>query len=654
MSFKHRQVNCKLPSIEDRQRHGLDRPACRRLFSIRPISLLTLALTSPRLYAEQAVVLPVLEVSESNQSGGFETAGQTTALARSDLDAANYSDWNQVLRNLPGVVINQSNGSNASGLSFRGAPGGVGLLTLDGVPLFSSFTSFVALSHFPLDFFENARLERGVAEKYDGSRTLGGSLKLHSRQLQADRGFWRSEAGSYGTLHNNLGFGEANAAGHFSVFGGRTDILEGLSQAQPENAERDNFHMNNGLLRWDHNLDQGAIDGSLYFVNTREQVDGPGILPNHYLGWKDDPNGLLLENSWVAQTHGYYALSSKWDTELRLGFTQDSQQGQSGNIAGRAIPVDLTSRLWIAHWENSYLLPLHGSSQLLRMVWGIDTQQQQGSSLLSPAMHLSRSNTLISPIFRTELDYGKWLANLALRYDHDLNYGDHPVFSAAASWRISSEMLLWAKVGTGYRSPAVNELLNPIFGNRSLRGETSRGGEIGWRWQIANADEVSVSSYWQQYHDLIVLEQNAATGSMGSKNVDRAEVWGVELSLKHRWNPRWQSEISYGYMSARDAISHRQMGYRPEHQGQMATTWQIVQPLKFRVGLSFRDSYWVDLANSHRVGPAPRLNANLDYQLSAKLRLYLKGENLNDERTPDLYGFNFLGASVYAGMHWDW
>ena len=602
-------------------------------------------------FASENAVLPVIQVNASEYNGVY---GQSPHFSREDLKDSNYLDWNQILRNLAGVDLTQSNASTTTGLSFRGAGGGLGAVTLDGVPLFNSSTSFFPLSHFPLDFFEGAKLRKGLVDSHETSRTLGGSLRLESRKLNPDHGFWHSEAGSYATVRNNVGFASSNQSGNFTVMGGRSDIFEGVSQALPVNAERDNFHMNNGVLRWDKDFAHGGFDASMYFVNTREGVDGPGILPTGRLGWKDDPNGQILQNTWVAQSQGHYALSSKWDSSLRLGYTQDNQEGRAGNVFGRAIPIDITNQLWMAHWENSHQYKPNDLSKKLNLVWGVDTQHQQGISHLNPAIQLDRSNTIVSPILKTEFSFMDWSLIGVLRHDLDMRYGDHTVFTLGASWQIAKDKQIWGKAGTGYRSPAVNELLHPLFGSLSLRPETSRGGEIGWRWQPSVRNELSVNGYLQEYMDLIVMEQNPSTGSMGSINHHNAEVWGVEISFKHVWTPEWRSEFNYGYMSARDPLSHKQIGYRPEHQGQFATIWQMSQPLQLRIGLSFRDSYWIDSTNSLLISSAPRLNANLDYQVYSKCRVYLRAENINNERTPDLYGFNYVGSSVYGGMHIDW
>jgi outer membrane cobalamin receptor len=124
------------------------------LFLKGTLALPSLVYNTPLLAAED-LILPAVQVKASNSDEISASLNQTRYWDRIDLEASNNSDWNQVLRNQASVVLTQSNASSPSGLSFRGAGGGLGLVTLDGVPLFNAFTSYFALSHLPLDFFES-------------------------------------------------------------------------------------------------------------------------------------------------------------------------------------------------------------------------------------------------------------------------------------------------------------------------------------------------------------------------------------------------------------------------------------------------------------------------------------------------------------------
>ena len=473
-----------------------------------------------------------------------------------------------------------------------------------------------------------------------------------SRDLHPGKRFLHTEGGSYGTLRNHLGGGFSNILGHWTLVAGRTDIFEGISQAGPQTGatERDNFHMNNALLHWNRDFDRGYLDSSVYFMNAQEQSDGPGMLPNRKVDWQDDPNGWVNHENWVAQLHGSYQVTDKWQSTFRLGFTQNQETGRVGTVPVRS-SADLTSQLWLGHWENSHPFQLDSNmSHQLKLVWGVDAQQQHANSPEN-RYHLNAwTTTVVSPLARLELEWGNWLANSEVRIDHYDEFGDHAVFNLGGGWRFHPGMLLWLKGGTGYRAPAVNERLHPLFGNPTIQPERNSGGEIGWRWQPSSSSEISVAAYLQHYANLIVLQRDPQVGISKTGNYPVARVWSTELQANHAWNDAWRSGLNYTFMEATNPENGLQVAMRPKHQGLFWNEWRLWEPLKMRLELTFRDGYWTDPNNTTRLSSAPRLNAQLNYQATANLRLYVRGENLNDERTPDIQNFNFIGASVYAGV----
>lgn len=607
--------------------------------------------------ADEAAHLPEVLVEAPTAVSVADRLGQTSELDRASLEAGGKADLLSALRGVGGLEIGQSNASTTSRLVLRSAGGGLGQVTLDGVPLFNNFTGFFPLSHYPADLLENATVSRGFGGERFGSRTLGGSINLSSRQLGDGQAFLHTEGGSYGTVRNNLGGGIRNDWGNWTVAAGRTDIFEGVSQAGPDNgaSERDNFHMSNALMHWNQDFGRGGWDSSLYFVRSREGMDGPGLLPSRKVGWVDDPRGLLVQETWVAQTHGHYKVSDTWDSSLRLGYTEDRQDGMAGNLLGRRFPMDLTSQLWLGHWENSHRVAINSDPHdAVRLVWGVDAQQQHANSPNHPAGIHSWTNTVASPLARIETEWGDWLASTEVRVDHYDQFGNHALFNAGSGWRLRPDMLLWAKGGTGYRAPAANERLHPLFGSPNLAPERSAGGEIGWRWQVDNRSELSLSGYFQRYDNLIILQQNSLTGLIRTVNASQANVWGSELQARHAWSDAWSSGLSYTYMTSRNPNTGLQIPARPDHQGQLWTEWRVAEPLRLRIDVTMRDGLWGDQLNLIRIKPAAHFNAQLDYQATAKLRLYLRGENLNHDRTPDLQGFGYPGAAVYGGFHADW
>jgi len=562
-------------------------------------------------------------------------------LNRDDLQAAETPNINAALRSQGGLSLIQGSGQMMTGISFRGAGGGgQGLLTLDGIPLFANFAGFYSLSHYSLDALDKVTVTRGSGGERHGSRSLGGAIHLQTRRLQAKDTFLRLEGGSYDTVRSTAGSGVSSQAGDFSAVVGRSDVFNGISQAQ-NGSERDNFGMTHASGNWSKDFDRGGLDASVYFVRSDEDIDGPGlVLPRRTLGWVDDKRGRFSDETWVAQLRGQYDLTSYWNSSLQFGFTQDRQKMASTRIN----PFTLTSQLLMLDWKNTHRFTLgtHNRNQAL-VVWGVNSQHQQ-------ALNLPMTQTVISPNVRGELVTGAWQWSADARSDHGDSYGDHQVFSLGLSRSLPQNMKVWANGGTGYRQPGVSELLHPVFGNPALKGEHSAGGELGWRWQPLPDSEVKVSAYYQNYRQMITLQLDSRTGATRAGNIQEADVWGAEMQSQHRWSSIWESGLNYSYMTTQNPITHLQVPARPEHQSVFWNEVQLLQPLTLRLELTAHSGYWFDVANKVKAHSAARVNVLLKYRLSAKTDVYLRGENITDNRTIELNDFSFNGAAFYLGL----
>ena len=615
-------------------------------------------ITSQPSFAAELATLNEIQVNadqpiESRLDNLFQTAVFERKLATIEQKADLFGS----LRGTAGVFIGQSNASTTGNLVLRGAGGGFGLVSLDGVPLFSSFIGAFPLSHFPIDFFDSVSFEHAQAINPSGSRTLGGSINLQTRHLNENQGFLHSEAGSYATLRNNLGQGFKTKLGNFSIMAGRTDIFEGISQANPANGgqERDGFQMSNAVINWQRQLSDLELNSSVYYVKNRDDFDGPGLLSNRKLGWKDDANGWLTNQTWVAQTSANASIHQNWQSLFRIGFNQDQQEGFIGNIQAKPRAMYLTSRLISGHWLNTHSHTLNQEGkQTLQFNWGLDGQQQYGDSPYQANHVYSQTDTLISPLAKLQLSWQSWLTSLDWRNDIHDKYGSHTVLSLRESWQARPNVNFYAQVANGFRAPAVNERLHPLFGSVNLKPEQSLGGEVGINTQINTNTDIGLSSYFQRYQDLIIQEQSAITGALKPTNIAHADVVGVELKLKTVWNDSFSQGLNYAFMDAINTNSHKTVAYRPAHQGKIWNQFKLSERISWSLDINYRDTSWADNDNTLKMSATYHINSQIDYKLNSMAKVYLRAENINNNRNAEIYGFNYLGASVYGGANWQW
>lgn len=557
-------------------------------------------------------------------------------LDRETFQADEMPDLNSVLRSQSGIMVNQGSGQMASNLNLRGA-GGQGMVTLDGVPLFSDFVGVYSLQRYPLDVFESITVTRGFSGDSQNSRTLGGAIHLQTRRMQEKDNFLHLEGGSYDTLRSAVGSGLNTSIGDFSAVVGRNDVFSGISEAA-NGVERDNFGMTHASGNWLKTFNQGSVDASFYFVHSNQGIDGPGLLPNHTFGWVDDKQGTLSDETWVGQLHSQYDVTPSWKTGLQVGFTQDSQNMQTTLIK----PFSITNQLFMVDWKNNHFFQLDENKA--SFVWGVNTQHQN-------TLNVPSSQTVISPNLHAEMVTGDWKWNANTRFDFIDDYGNHPTFSLGLSRSLSKNMSAWVNGGIGYRQPGVSELMHPIYGNKNLKGEHSTGGEIGWHWQHNSDTELNVSGYYQHYQQMINMQFDPSVGTVRAGNLNAADIWGTEAQLQHHWTNFWKSGLNYSFMSAKNSRTSLRVASLPEHQSVFWNELKLLHPLLFRVEITFHDGYWFDGGNNFPANQAMRVNTQLKYQLTSKTDFYLRGENITDNRTPEVNNFNFNGAAVYVGVH---
>ena len=567
------------------------------------------------------------------------TANSQTSITRDALELAQMPDISNVLRSQAGIAINQGSGQMMSSISLRGSGGaGQGLITLDGVPLFGNFAGLYSLSHYSLDALDYISLTRGAGGDRHGSRTLGGTIHLQTRQFQHDDTFLRFEGGSYDTVRGAVGQGVRTQWGNFSAVAGHSDVFSGLSQAK-NGRERDNFDMTHASGNWVKTWANGSLNASLYFVRSDEDMDGPGRVGNK-IQWVDDKLGRLSDETWVTQVRGEYDLNTYWNTSLQAGFTQDRQNMMTTRIK----PFAISNQLMMLDWKNTHHLFLDKqSSNQAQLIWGVNTQHQQN-------LNFTAQQTVISPNVRGELALNDWKWVSEGRFDMGWPYGDHSVFSFGVERVFAADFQAYANGGTGFRQPAVSELMHPVFGNKNLQGERSAGGEIGLRWKVSPSTNITVNGYYQKYHNMITLQLDSTTGAIRAENVQEADVFGAELQTQHQWNADWESGFTYHYLSAVNPITHLEIANRPAHQGGLWGQLHILPPLTWRMELNIHDGFWFDAKNSLRANVAPRINTLIKYDLTPQTQLYLRGENITNNQTPEINDFNFYGACVYVGF----
>ncbi len=619
------------------------------------LKMLTAALLfSPLAIAEDNIQLPTMVVN-SKQAAKFGNAQNSTQLTEEDLLRSGQRELSQVLRATPGLTIFQGMKGSPSGLSLRGASGGMGLVSIDGIPLHETMPSMTPIDLFPAETFGSADILRNSAAILDFGRSVGGSINLHSRDNHEHGARLHIEGGSFGSLRESAYANLGNANHNLNLTAGRDDLFDGThwADSQKGNSERDDFHAHQLAMHLhDKFSERVQLDSSVYYVDSENGVDKTELIrPTPEFDLVDDP-GRLKQEIWLTQSTLGIDLHPQWHSALQLGYTKHSFDAiVSGLLPGSALfPIAFDNQLSLARWKNSHRIDLDTQQRRgFQFNWGGEGLYEQGHSITG----IEGQRGTGSGFANLQGDRDDWQGTLAVRADHFDDYGAHAVYHAGLNWRMTEQVQWFINGGTGYRPPSFNEMLMWPFGNTQLKPEQSVGGESGLRWLPNDDTQFSVNFFHSRYINLIKLERVAVPmGLYLLNNIPHAQVQGLETQWSTHWNNQLRTGIDYTWTDSKNSDTGKPLPRQPEHIARFwgEWAWQTV-PLKLWTQGIYRGNSF-DTGGASVISDSFHLDMQLSYQISIPLNLYLRGENLTDNRQSQILGWGIPGAAVYGGFKW--
>jgi outer membrane receptor for ferrienterochelin and colicins len=198
------------------------------------------------------------------------------------------------------------------------------------------------------------------------------------------------------------------------------------------------------------------------------------------------------------------------------------------------------------------------------------------------------SGTVFTDASRTRQSYGIFAqGNFTLLTNVHLNagvrYDQYGHFDPAFSPRVALIYNPWEKsslkaiYGTAFRAPNFLELSDPRFQN--IRPEEITSYELVYEQEIGRFLRSSVSGYYNQMHDLIVLRNGSFT------NFD-ADTRGLELALEGNWTNGLRTRLSYTLQKTQDR-SDRDLPDSPENLVKLNVSVPVYREKVF-AGLEFQ------------------------------------------------------------------
>ncbi|WP_321364625.1 TonB-dependent receptor domain-containing protein [uncultured Celeribacter sp.] len=598
-------------------------------FSLLATAAFTLPLAALAQDAGEIYTLDEIVVSGSLTPIAKSDTGATVETVDSDETGATAQSVSDVLSALPGVSMSRDGGVGASTtLRIRGLSSNYIGVRINGIDV-----TDVAGPQVQYDFggllsygISSIEVLKGSQSALYGSEAIAGLVSIDT--LSGEPGLSTTfEAGSYGTysagVSNKIESDTGSLAFTLSHF--KTD---GFS-SQASNSEDDGFEETTltfgleqdvsdsitlgltGLYR-DSDLDYDAFD-DVYATASHEEKGLRG-----YVRIAGDVVTHEISASMFNADRTYIADTNVWGGGF---FPKDE--------------TDYTSR----RKEFNYL----GStdlSALTTLTFGADYVEEKYSSASGAYGSSGGKNHTASLKGELLIEPTAGLNfSAALRYDDHSDFGEHISGRLAAAWEFAPEWTARAVLGTGFRAPSLYELFGP-YGNSGLKEETSQSAEFGLERRFGDLGFVKGTLFYTEIDDRIDWEglgYNQVEGTTVSK--------GLELSGQYALSDAISLFGNYTYTSAKteDARAARV----PRHDLVVG----VDAVLSDRINGQLMVQHVADvLDGSEKLDDYTLFNASLSYDLTDKVQLYLRADNLTDEDYETVSGYNTPGRSAYLGL----
>ncbi|HRE41637.1 MAG TPA: TonB-dependent receptor [Ignavibacteria bacterium] len=553
-----------------------------------------------------------------------QTPSTITTVDFKEISKRNILTFDNILEDIPGILISRSNGINISSLSIRGssdvAGGGIGnrvLLLLDGRPSLTGDSKGALWALIPTSIIERTEVVKGAFSSLYGSSAIGGVVNVITKKPTLK---------SFTSINSNFGF--YNQLSESFRFNDGLQIFKGIDVLQSNSHKGFSYLLNLNYKKNDGHAQQTnyefyGLTGKFNFdiISNRDleltlQYTNSNSGFPHY--WRKDP-GKLAEPFKVAE----YYIGDKID-----------KQSSSVDLFYRAFPnhkSKYTTRFYFYRLNsNSFYNPNNPVSLLFGtpdigletyinsynignisqfdyefdynnyLISGLDLQwnivRSNPAEILYGNQQMNNFGIFAQHriyIINDKNGFNYLSATAGLRYDiakivgsvnsSELSPKISIVFSPGQNgfFEFSSFRFL---IGKAFRAPSIAELYfkKELFGgfdfiyNPNLKPEEIYSIELGFRKEFENFS-FDVSGFFNNYNNLIqyVNIGSGAYGPFQVQNVAKAKINGFEISTgyknyfelnRNKFN--YDISANYTYVNAQDLSEGRIddfLPYKPKH-----------------------------------------------------------------------------------------
>ncbi len=617
-------------------------------FTRAVLPLAALALAAPAM-AETVDIGEIVVTPNRTKSDKAKVGSTVETVSSEDIKQQSLPTVQDYLAQEPGVSISSQGGiGQETTLIVRGADKKYVKTLWNGIDLSDTSAPQVQVSpeHLIIGGINNIEILKGSQSTLYGADAVAGVIGISTLGdfEEGIRYIVSGEAGSFGTFRGHLGTQAALADGSRFAAGVTGLTTDGISAADARNGntERDGYDNVTVSLAGEKVLDQYLTAfGSLLYIDSETEFDDGGVLPT------DNPDNVGKRRQ-LAGRAGITTTSDdgRWKNTLSVQVNDVSRSSYTTtfgpftyNTSGVRQKGD-----WLSQYEISEQVTLQAGADYERQSFSDDFSGNRswiaggwGQLIWSPLQNATLTG--------------------AVRHDEHGDFGGYTTWRTTAAYSVDDTGTTFrASAGTGFRAPSPFELgydpFGPLGPNTNLKPEESFSWDAGFD-QTALDGRLTFGATYFVLDTENLIDYDFLTDSYIQVS-GTTERDGVEAYVRYAIADWADLTAAYTYTRAVDADGARRprvpehdvvlgLFTRPAERWNTATTVRIVKDT-------------VDVVNNNLVplDDYVLVNAKVGYEPIDGLEVYVRGENLLDEKYQVVRGYGTPGASVYGGFTMQW
>ncbi|MCD6574253.1 TonB-dependent receptor [Candidatus Aerophobetes bacterium] len=564
-----------------------------------------------------------------------DTPGSVTVITAEEIKSSRAKNVAELLDKVAGVDVKSYGLNGISSISLRGSSANQVLVMIDGRGVNLASSGDVDLSEFPLNSVEKIEVIRGPFSALYGGGALGGVINIITKNppktpvIRACLSCGNFNASSYSLL-----YGKGNDKAGYLFTGEK-----GYSGGDRQNSWKDFFNLT------------GKVVYSPFVLSGGYYQDKRGIPGS--IDWPTPASTQENRKSWLDLTCKWKRGGSYFSFKGYLN--QDEIIYENPDWFQK----DTTeSKTYGVNFQDIFFF---NSRQ--KFIWGVSLRRDEvdvrtidGTSRIGGKKGASLGALYLESQVKTFPDF---VVVLGARYDSHSIYGYQLSPRVSFLYRLGELTSLRGSWGSAFRPPTMDDLYwkedwgggMGLFGNPNLIPERSSEYEVGIE-HIFSSRILGRITFFSSCVDNLISWTEVSPYRWEPQNVDRAKINGLEGEVKVKPFKKLSFILNYTYLKAKDDKEFKGnfLPYRPQNKLFLALDYEVQPNLQLPLEGKVVGERYADRENTEKLPPYSLVGAKLSFKLAGKYNVFIKVDNLFNEKYADIKGYPMPGRTVKGGV----